>query len=451
MPSAVRHRRELLSGATLRTEGSLQGTPTAASDLGQGTTRTRTKMKPCPGRGGRKRRLTTAGPNAGPGRGTGASPRGPATVPRERERAGASSASAAGLQGHWLAPPSITAPPPIATHGSAELKAGALGPAWANRVGEGGRRPRRAAKRGGPRWRQWGGPADTALPVPRPRALAAAVPSSARDRGPPSPRGDRAGIRERPAGCGAPASPSSFPPARSPSRDPGAGVCEGGETPEGCRGLPRRALPGRLSAPPPRLLHRCHRRLLLGGEFLFLFFFSFFFLFLFFFFFFFFKFSPPPPPLPPGADGLTQPAAGGEGARCRLRPLRLPPPPQRRLLIAVAAAAPAAVPAAAAPAPVPLRPPPPSPPPPPPRGSSAPDALGAVEAGGGGAGDTRSRWRRRWRRRGPVERRGEAAASGQAGEGAPRSAPPAGRHRPPLPGAFPHPGRAEREAPGGWW
>lgn len=63
------------------------------------------------------------------------------------------SASAAGLHGHWLPPPSITAPSPIATRGSEGLPAGALGPAWANRVGEGGRRPRRAAKTGGLRWR----------------------------------------------------------------------------------------------------------------------------------------------------------------------------------------------------------------------------------------------------------------------------------------------------------
>lgn len=47
------------------------------------------------------------------------------------------------------------------------------------------------------------------------------------------------------------------------------------------------------------------------------------------------------------------------------------------------------------------------------------------------AGDTRTRWRRRWRRqRSPAERRGKAAASGQAGEGAAafRASPP-----PPFP------------------
>lgn len=130
----------------------------------------------------------------------------PTELPQPPERA-----RAAGLQGHWLPPPSITAPSPIAARGSAGLTAGALGPAWANRVGEGGRRPRRAAKKGGPRWRQWGGPVDTGLLVPHPWALCAAAPSSARDRGPLSPHGDGAGTRERPASCGAPASPSSFP------------------------------------------------------------------------------------------------------------------------------------------------------------------------------------------------------------------------------------------------
>ncbi|KAL2295437.1 hypothetical protein Nmel_017850, partial [Mimus melanotis] len=134
----------------------------------------------------------------------------------------------------------------------------------------------------------------------------------------------------------------------------------------------------------------------------------------FFFFFFSFKFSPPPPPLPPGADGLTQPAAGGEGTRCRLRPLRLLPPPQRRLLIAAASAAPAAAPAAAAPAPVPLRPPPPSPPPRSPPGLQRPrrsrcyggggeQGTHAQDGGGGGGGAGRPSG---GERRQPAARRG---------------------------------------------
>ncbi|XP_039551830.1 serine/arginine repetitive matrix protein 3-like [Passer montanus] len=181
-------------------------------------------MKASLGRGQEK---AMNGTEPRPGRARGRLSPQSSTASRDSERAGPRSASAAGLRGHWLPPPSITAPPPIATRGSAGLTAGALGPAWANRVGEGGRRPRRAAKKGGPRWRRWGGSVDTALPVPRPRALSAAAPSSARDRGPLSPHGDGAGMRERPAGCGAPASPSSFPPARSPSRDPGAGEAWG--------------------------------------------------------------------------------------------------------------------------------------------------------------------------------------------------------------------------------
>ncbi|RLV96920.1 hypothetical protein DV515_00012269, partial [Chloebia gouldiae] len=130
-----------------------------------------------------------------------ASPHGTATASRDRERA---ARAQRGCEAIGCRRP----PAPIATRGSAGLTAGTLGPAWANRVGEGGRRPRRAAVRGEPRWRQWGGPADTALPVLRPRALSAAAPSSARDRGPLSPHGDGAGTRERPASCGAPASPS---------------------------------------------------------------------------------------------------------------------------------------------------------------------------------------------------------------------------------------------------
>lgn len=81
-------------------------------------------------------------------------------------------------------------------------------------------------------------------------------------------------------------------------------------------------------------------------------------------------------------------------------------------------------------------------PPAPPRGSSAPDALGAVEAGGrraeGGEQGTHAlRWRRR--RRGPAESGGERQRPAGGGGSALRSPPRAGTARP-FPGASPHPG-----------
>lgn len=182
-----------------RAMGRLHGAPVAASDLGQYTAGTRTKIKPPPGEEKARRAgaMSYAGPQHQglPWR----AHRPPASEKSpygEREKAGGERKRAQAAAGdYWLSPPSIPAPPSIATEGFAGLKEGALGPAWANSVGEGGRGPHGRRGEGGPRWRQGGGPVDTALPVPPPQALAAAARSSARDRGPLPPRGDRAGTR----------------------------------------------------------------------------------------------------------------------------------------------------------------------------------------------------------------------------------------------------------------
>lgn len=195
--------RELLSGAPLCSKGHgiPAGSPSSSQRSGSRHSRDPDKNKAAPGGGegaagacDELRRSSAPGP----------APVGP-PPPGEREKSlrreglgrGRARNSAGVPEGYWLSLPSIPTPPPIATQDFAGLKGGALGPAWANSEGEGGRGPHGHSEEGGPRWRQGGGPADTALPVPPPQALAAVAPSSARGRGPFPPRGDRPGTRGR--------------------------------------------------------------------------------------------------------------------------------------------------------------------------------------------------------------------------------------------------------------
>lgn len=116
-------------------------------------------------------------PASGPARRAHRPPGNEKSTHGERDHGGGEGERAHAAPGrYWLPPPSIPAPPPIGTQGTAGLEEGALGPTWANSVGEGGRGPYGRREEGRPRWRQGGGPAATELPVPLPQVPAAALP-----------------------------------------------------------------------------------------------------------------------------------------------------------------------------------------------------------------------------------------------------------------------------------
>ncbi|XP_068029753.1 basic salivary proline-rich protein 4-like [Anomalospiza imberbis] len=421
MPSAGRHRRELLSGATPRTEGSLQGTPVAASDLSQGTAGTRTEMKRS--RRGAEKAMKPGGTERGPGPARGrVSPR-PCLSLQSRAAGG-------GAQQAWRVRP---APP---------------GPIAWEKVGGAPAAPR---GRGGQDGGNGGARLTRRCPFPVP------------GRSPPLPA-PRRGIAgrshrtETEQGCGRGPQAAAQRPPPAPSRPPGHLPA----TPaRGCVREERPLKEGRVSRPPAQSFTWPARRAAaaaspplppppppFGGNFCFCFSFLFFF-FPSFFFFFFFSFNSLRLPLPSPLGRTGSPSRRREGRAqdvgsvrsgyCRLlsaaSSLPLPPVP----------------PPVLPPVPPPLRPrcrfAPRHPhlPPAPPRGSSAPAALGAVEAGGeqgtraqdggggGGAGRPSGGERRQ-----PAARRGR-------GLRAPLP-PRAGTARP-----SPVPSHTEREAPGGRW